>query len=143
MLITDDNWISFSNQDIALTQEAEEQWRALVVEEAEECLESSTYEAGCGLDMPEEISGDQVIDGTIERTASTGTQQTLQNLTPRMDYSNPNLVTAEEHISGIEIFYDCSGPQGEGQCELLTGDARQFDQPLVDMSADTLEVVWE
>lgn len=143
VLITDDNWISFSNQDIALTQEAEEQWRALVVEEAEECLESSTYEAGCGLDMPEEISGDQVIDGTIERTASTSTLQTLQNLTPRMDYSNPNLVTAEEHISGIEIFYDCSGPQGEGQCELLTGDARQFDQPLVDMSADTLEVVWE
>lgn len=143
VLITDDNWISFSNQDIVLTEEAEEQWRALIVEEAEECLESSTYEAGCGLDMPEEISGDQVIGGTIERTASTSTLQTLQNLTPRMDYSNPNLVTAEEHISGIEIFYDCSGPQGEGQCELLTGDARQFDRPLVDMTADTLEVVWE
>lgn len=143
VLITDDNWFSFSTQDIVLTEEAEEQWRAAILEEAEACLESTTYEAGCGLDMPEEISGDQVIDGTIERVASTSTQQTLQNLTPRMDYSNPNLVTAEEHISGLEVFYDCSGPQGEGQCELLTGDARQFDSPLVDMAAEELEVVWE
>lgn len=143
VLVADDTWLSFSNQDIILTEDAEEQWRDLIIDEAEACLASNTYDAGCGLDMPEEISGDQVIEGTIERSASTSTQHTLQSLSPRLDYTNPNLVMAEQHVGGIEIAYDCEGPSGSGRCELLSGDARQFDRPLVDMSAEDLEVVWE
>lgn len=143
LIVADETYLPVGSAEIGLTEEATAEWAELIMEEAEECLASTTYESGCGLDMPEQVSGDQVIDDTVERVASTTTMQTFENLTPRLDYDNPNLVAPEEHLGSIDIFYDCSGPQGEGQCELLTGEARQFNQPVVDMAAEELEVVWE
>lgn len=59
------------------------------------------------------------------------------------EHPRGEMLTYQDIDGTIEIAYDCEGPSGSGRCELLSGDARQVDRPLVDMSAEDLEVVWE
>lgn len=143
LMLAEETSMSFHNNEILLTEEAEEQWRTLIQEEAAECLEATTREAGCGLDLPETVSGADVIEDTVDRQISTSVQQTLDTLSVRQDYSNPNLATTDDSVGPVDVEYDCADSSGSGRCELLYGEGEFLDRPVVDMAAEELEVVWE
>lgn len=143
LMLAEETSMSFHNNEIVLTEEAEEQWRTLIQEEAAECLEATTREAGCGLDLPETVSGAEVIEDTVDRQISTSVQQTLDTLSVRQDYSNPNLATTDDAVGPVDVEYDCADGSGSGRCELLYGEGEYLDRPVVDMAAEELEVVWE
>lgn len=143
LMLAEETSMAFHNNEIILTEEAEEQWRTLIQEEASECLDSTTREAGCGLDIPETVSGAEVIEDTVDRQISTSIQQTLDTLSVRQDISNPNLATTDTAIGPVDVQYDCADASGSGRCELLYGEGEYLDRPVVDMAADELEVVWE
>lgn len=138
-----DSYLSTSGLEVTLTDEATDTWRQLILDAIDECVSSNEREVGCGLDLPEEVSGDEVVEGTVERSLPSSTQQELDALSPQPDWSNPNLVGAESFTGQVDVEYECRFQGETGICELLTGDARLIDFPVVDMAAEELEVVWE
>ncbi|GAB3190276.1 hypothetical protein [Nesterenkonia suensis] len=138
-----ETYVSTSNLSPELTDEAEDIWRDLIIAEVEACVTSNEKEAGCGLDMPDEISGAEVIEGSIERSLPSSEQQALESIEPRLDFSNPNLVTTDYVSITIDVEYEGRAGGSTDLYELWTGDPRWLDDPVVDMTAEELEVTWE
>lgn len=143
LVVAGERSLAFHNNDIVLTEEAEDQWRTMIQDEAAECLEATMREAGCGLDLPETVSGAEVVEDTVDRHISTSVQQTLDSLSVRQDYSNPNLATTDDTVGPVDVQYDCVDGAGSGRCELVYGEGEYLDRPVVDMAAEEPEVVWE
>lgn len=138
-----ESYASASTLDVALTEEAAETWRELILSEVDQCLASTDLEAGCGLDMPEEASGATVIEGSISRSLPAETDQALQRLTPEPSYSTPTLVGAEYFNGRVDVEYEAEEDGVTSLYELYFGDPGTLGRPLVDMTADELEVIWE
>ncbi|MDZ5078144.1 hypothetical protein [Nesterenkonia sp. HG001] len=138
-----DTYISTSDLTPVLTEEAEDTWRQLIISEVEECVASNEKDAGCGLDMPDEISGAEVIDGSIERSLPSSDQQALEGLEPRLDWSNPNLVSTDYASISVEVEYEARAGGSTDLYELWSGDPRWLGDPVVDMTAEELEITWE
>ncbi|OSM42128.1 hypothetical protein [Nesterenkonia sp. PF2B19] len=138
-----DTYVSTADLTPALTEEAEDTWRDLIITEVEDCVASNEKEAGCGLDMPDEVSGAEVIEGSIERSMSTSDQQALQNIEPRLDWSNPNLVGSDYVSITVDVEYEGRSGGSTDLYELWTGDPRWLGDPVVDMTAEELEITWE
>ncbi|GAB3848629.1 hypothetical protein [Nesterenkonia populi] len=140
-LLGEDDYIGFSSSDLALTEEAEDQWRELIVSEVEECMDSGEAEPGCGLDI---VYGNvEVDDGTVQRSMDTSSEQSLNSIEPRIDFNNPNLVSA--WISGVRVdtLFEGSIDGEHSIYEVTVGPAVRLDDPVVDMSEDDPEVIWE
>lgn len=138
-----DTYASASMLEVGLTEEATETWRDLIVSEVEECVASTEMEAGCGLDLPENVSGATVVEGSVSRSLPAETTQALQRLTPRPSYSTPTLVGAEYFSGQVDVTYEAEEGGVTSLYELYFGDPGTLGTPLVDMAADELEVIWE
>ncbi|MGJ9406723.1 hypothetical protein ACHABQ_10415 [Nesterenkonia aurantiaca] len=138
-----ESYTSASTLDVGLTEEATETWRELILSEVEECVASTDLEAGCGLDMPEDASGATVIEGRISRSLPAETDQELQRLTPEPSYSTPTLVGAEYFSGRVDVEYEAEEDGVTSLYELYFGDPGTLGRPMVDMTADELEVIWQ
>lgn len=138
-----DTYISLSDLSIGLTAEAEDTWRQLIIDAVNECVSSNELEAGCGLDMPDEVQGDPVVEGSIERSLPSDTEDELENLEPRLDYQNPHQVEADYFTGTVDVEYDVEFEGEEIPAELISGDPGWLDTPVVDMSEEDPTVDWE
>lgn len=138
-----ESYTSASTLDVGLTEEATETWRELILSEVEECVASTDMEAGCGLDMPEDVSGATVVEGSISRSLPAETDQALQRLTPEPSYTTPTLVGAEYFTGRVDVEYEAEEGGVTSLYELYFGDPGTLGTPMVDMTADELEVIWE
>lgn len=138
-----ESYISTSDLSPELTEEAEDTWRQLILDDVEQCVASNEKEAGCGIDMPDDISGAEVIDGSIERSLPSSSQQDLDNIEPRVDWSNPNLVGADYMGITVDVEYEARAGGMTDLYELWSGDPGRLGDPVVDMAAEELEVEWE
>ncbi|WP_156837255.1 hypothetical protein [Nesterenkonia alba] len=134
--------VFLSSSDMALSDDALEEWRELILSEIEECMSSEDLEAGCGLDIPEEIDGTELIDGTVERSMPTSTEEELNNLTPRFDYQQPHLVEPDYFSGSIDVYVDGVEDGQEGRFELW-GDSTRIGTPIVNFTQEELEIIWE
>ncbi|WP_261624192.1 hypothetical protein [Nesterenkonia marinintestina] len=124
--------------ELALTEDAEEEWRGVIADEVEACLDSGEIEPGCGLDLPSEIDGESLEEGTVDRSIDSSSQQSIDTLDPELDFTNPNLVSTYVFVS-VETVADFA----DGYTYSVHGDGTTLGTPVVDMTADELEVVWE
>ncbi|PRZ17787.1 hypothetical protein [Nesterenkonia sandarakina] len=138
-----ESYTSANTLEVALTEEATETWRELILSEVEECVASTDMAAGCGLDMPEDASGATVVEGTISRSLPAETEQELQRLTPEPSYTTPTLVGAEYFSGLVDVEYEAEEDGVTSLYELYYGDPGTLGSPMVDMTADELEVIWE
>lgn len=138
-----ESYTSASTLEVALTEEATETWRELILADVEECVASKEMEAGCGLDMPQDVSGATVVEGSISRSLTTETEQALQRLTPVPSYTTPTLVEAEYFSGQVDVEYEAEQGGVTSLYELYFGEPGTLGTPLVDMTADELEVIWE
>lgn len=136
-----DHFLSIS--DMTLSDEAVDSWRALIREAVEECVASTDLEAGCGLDLQAYQQGVELIDGTVERSMPTSTQEEINNLRPRFDTRQPHLVEADYFSGSVEVFVDGVENGVEDQYELLWGDGGSLGTPIVDLTQEAPEVIWE
>lgn len=138
-----DTYISVTDLEIGLTAEAEDTWRQLIIDAVDECISSDSLEAGCGLDLPDEIQGDPVVDGSVDRVLTSDTEDELDNLEPRLDYQNPHQVGAEYFNGTVDVEYDVEVDGEEVPAYLVSGDPGWLDDPVVDMSEDDPTVDWD
>lgn len=138
-----ESYTSASTLEVGLTEEATETWRELILSDVEECVASTDMEAGCGLDMPSDVSGATVVEGSIVRSLPAETDQALQRLTPQPSYSTPTLVGAEYFSGRVDVEYEAEEGGVTSLYELYFGDPGTLGTPMVDMTADELEVIWE
>ncbi|GAA1142144.1 hypothetical protein [Nesterenkonia lutea] len=129
--------------EVALTEAATETWRELIIADVEDCIASKEMEAGCGLDMPADVSGAAVVEGSISRSLPAETDQALQRLTPSPSYTTPTLVKAEYFTGQVNVEYEAEEGGVTSLYELYFGDPGTLGTPLVDMTADEPEVIWE
>lgn len=137
-----DTYISLSDLSIELTTEAEDTWRQLILDAVDECLSSNELEAGCGLDLPEEIQGDPVVDGSVERTLPSDTEEELENLEPRLNFQNPHQVEADYFNGAVDVEYDVDVEGEDVPAFLVSGDPGWLDTPVVNMSEEDLTIDW-
>jgi len=138
-----ETYTSAATLEVTLTEEATETWRELILADVEECIASTDMEAGCGLDMPSDVSGATVVEGSISRTLPAATEQELQRLTPTPNYSTPTLVEADFFSGTVDVEYEAEEGGVTSLYELYFGDPGTLGAPKVDMAADELEVIWE
>ncbi|MBA8921873.1 hypothetical protein [Nesterenkonia jeotgali] len=143
LLEVTETYASAGTLDVGLTEEATETWRELILSDVEECVASTELEAGCGLDMPEDVSGATVVEGSISRSLPAETDQALQRLTPQPNYSTPTLVGAEYFTGRVDVEYEAEEDGVTSLYELYFGEPGTLGTPMVDMTADELEVIWE
>ncbi|MDO5663438.1 MAG: hypothetical protein Q4G40_12135, partial [Brachybacterium sp.] len=136
--VIDDTLSQNLDVSLALTEDAEEEWRSVIVDEIEACLDSGEIEPGCGLDLPSEIDGDSIEEGTVDRSVDSSTQQSIDTMEPELDYANPNLVSTYVYAS-----VDTVAEFSDGYTYSVHGGGTSLGTPVVDMTADELEVVWE
>lgn len=139
-LVVSDSYVDTTNLELSLTEDAEERWREAIQAAVEECLDSNDREAGCGLDLPEDMDGIGIVEGSVERSISSSDEQTLSQLTPRLDFSNPNLVSPEYFSMSVDTQVE--GSDGNTY-DVWSGSGTSLGTPVVDMNEEELEVVWE
>lgn len=136
-----DDYIGFSSSDLALTEEAEEEWRDLILADVEECMDSGEAEPGCGLDIV--YNNVEVDEGSVQRSMDTSSEQSLNSIEPRIDFNNPNLVSAWIYGVRVDTIFEGSIDGEHSIYEVTVGPALRLDDPVVDMTEDDPEVIWE
>lgn len=125
----------------ALTEDGVTAFREAVTAAVEECVSSTTLEAGCGLDLPEELSDDTVLeDGTLERTLSDRAQESLESMEVTLSVADPTLAEGS-HIGAVDVTARCSQGEVTGTCELVFAPA--LGAPSIAMTDPDLVVLWD
>ena len=124
-----------------LTDEAVQQFRALVRAAVDGCLASTTLAAGCGLELPATLDdGTQLTDGTIQRSITADASTTIDAMETTLSYDNPTLAQGE-FIGAIEVTAECAQSGSSGTCSLLFGPS--LGQPSIDMASANPTVLWD
>ncbi|GMA30016.1 hypothetical protein [Litorihabitans aurantiacus] len=131
---------SFSGLTVDLTEESVAAFHESVRAAVDECLASTTLEAGCGLAVPATLSdGTQLTDGTLTRTLSGDAELRIGDLDPTAGYDNPNFVRGRS-IGGVSTTAECTKDGQVGTCDVLFGPS--LGAPTVDFSTEPRTVVW-
>lgn len=139
--VTEPGYVDAGTIEPALTDEAIEEFRAVVRAAVDACVASKTLTAGCGLDLPAVLSdGTQMTEGSITRTLPANTITTLESLEPRLSYSNPTLAQGE-YIGSVNASGTCTKDGRTGTCSILF--APSLGIPSVNMVGDELTVLWD
>lgn len=124
-----------------LSDSGVEAFRGAVNAAVEECLASTTRDAGCGLEVPETLSdGSEVAEDSLERTIPSNTRANLESLEPRLSYDNPTLVSGG-YIGTVDITAEFTQDGRTGRGDLISGPS--LASPVVDMADPELPVTWE
>ncbi|MDO5492907.1 MAG: hypothetical protein Q4F53_04780 [Nesterenkonia sp.] len=138
-VVVTEAYVDTAGLNLTLTEDAEERWREAIQDEIDECLSSNDREAGCGLDLPDQVQGTGVEEGTVERSIDSSAEQSIEQMSPSLDYDNPNLVSPESLYVSVDVQFEGS----DGSTYELFGDGTSLDTPVVDMDQEELEVTWE
>jgi len=134
-----------SSLEPTLTDQAVEEFRNAVVESAQECVASSSLEAGCGLSLPGTLSdGTQLEDGSLERNLPQSARREINNLQPVLSDDEPTVARGILAGADVPVTADCRQGGRSGRCEIspdlsLGGILGVVS---IDMAADELEVEW-
>lgn len=127
--------------EAALNDDGVAAFREAVTTAVDECVASTTLEAGCGLTLPEELDDGTVLeDDTIERSLSDDAQEALETMEPTLSYADPT-VAEGSYIGAVDVKADCTQDDRSGTCELIF--APSIGTPSVTMTDPDLAVSWD
>lgn len=130
-----------AEMEVRLTEEGEDVWRQAISEDLESCLTSAEKQAGCGLDVRDQIDGGTVEEGSISRSLTTSMAEGgLAAIVPEVDPGQLPLVYSRGGFPPVDVEYETTSEGGNAE----SGDyAAHLHRPRVDMdSGDDPEVVW-
>lgn len=124
-----------------LSTEGHERWKELVMADIDECVASSELDGGCGLELPDNVDGEDLVPDGVSRSLSGDTQREVDNLEGTADYNDPRYISA--YIAGgVDTDVEFESDPGT-QHEVITGDGMYFGEPVVDMTQEEPTVEWE
>ena len=126
--------------EVTLTSEGEDVWRRALTEEVNQCLTSNQVQAGCGLDLPHEIDGASVEDGSITRSISTSVERALRASVPEIAPEHLPLVFSRGGLPTVHVEYETAD---SGTAEENESYPAYMHRPRVDMDTSSdPEVQW-
>jgi hypothetical protein len=129
---------TLSDTKAGLSEEGVLVFRKAVTDAVAACVASTTFAAGCGIDVPQVLSdGSRLAEGTLVRSLRAETQTKLDNLQPQQGFGDPLIVTGE-YVGGISVT---AGLEGGGNGDLLFGPS--LGAPVVDFTSGTPVVTWD
>lgn len=140
-MLPESGYYSAAETTVSLSENGLERWRKAVSDAVDECVSSDERNAGCGLDVGQQVEGYDVVQGSVERSLTSSVEEEIASIEPQLDWNSPNL--ASSYISGsVETTAEIRAGGGIQRHEIL-GEPSYFDDPVVDMTAEELEVTWE
>lgn len=130
-----------SDMEVTLTDDGEELWRQVLVEAVKECVASTQKHAGCGLDLPDEIDGTEVEEGTVARRMSNDAlDRGLRAVVPDIDPQQLPSIYSRGSFPLVDVEYEVTG---DGNREESGSHVSRLHRPKVDMeTADNPDVEW-
>ncbi len=122
----------------SLSEEGTTIFREKIIAAAEECLKSTQLKAGCGLDVPNVVSGKTMKEGSVTRSLSAEGRATLESLEPQLGSSRAYVVTVKGSMPAVETRVEAT----DGGSGTVTGGAARFDKPSIDFSKEDLPITW-
>ncbi|MGO1166054.1 MAG: hypothetical protein ACTMHL_05490 [Janibacter sp.] len=117
-------------------------FREAVREEVDSCMEQKTLKAGCGLGTVPDTDRQQgwkMVDGTVKRSLTSGTEKKLKTMKPDAGSSDPTSVEGPV-VGGVDTTMSCTKDGQTGECELFINAV--VGAPTVDMTVKEPTVDW-
>lgn len=126
--------------EVTLTSEGEDVWRQALNDEVKECLTSTQIQAGCGLDLRDEIDGASVEEDSITRSISTSVERALRAAVPEIDPEHLPFVFSRGGLPNVHVEYETAD---SGAAEDYESYPVYMHRPRVDMGTSSdPEVQW-